>query len=56
MIISNQHPRTKAHRYMSVPLTQRQYQEFIRGRHVDGVRLTKDQVSFMRTGLLLMED
>ena len=56
MIISNQHPRTKAERYMSIPISKREYDRFMRGQHLDPINLTEDQISFIRTGLLIRED
>ena len=56
MIISNQHPRTKAERYMSIPISKREYDRFMRGQHLGDINLTEDQISIIRTGLLRRED
>ena len=56
MIVYAQHPRTKAQRCMSIPLNKREYHAFTRDKNTFNSKLTEDQISFIRTGLLIKED
>ena len=41
---------------MSIPLSKREYNAFTRSMNTFNSKLTEDQISFIRTGLLIKED